>query len=124
MLGNNKGEKGCRGGNCERSDIFCACSGHYMWLRWVIGILIIAGVFWLGIQIGSVRQSFDYGYDYAPYQMMRGGYPSMMQRWQYEQPTGYYNMMQPRTNSLYQNPGQQGEGQKRDEVPQTQPQER
>lgn len=124
MLGNNKGEKGCRGSGCHGSDLFCACSGHYMWLRWVIGILIIAGVFWLGIQIGSVRQSYDYGYDYAPYQMMRGLYPPMMQRWQFDQPAGYYNMMQLRNNSLYQNPGQQQEdaGQAPAGVPPTQQQ--
>lgn len=119
MLGNNKGEKGCRGGSCRQSDMFCACNGHYMWLRWVIGIFIIAGVFWLGIQIGSVRSAFNY--EYMPYQMMRGTYPPMMQQWGPGQ-FGEYPMMQRRNKIINQYPRQQQEGEEQapEEVPQAQ----
>lgn len=105
---NNKEEEGeCRHMNCKHPEMFCPFGGHYTWVRWVLGILILSCVYWFGVQIGSMRSSFENGYGYGPYQMMRQ-YPSMMQQQRYSQPNGY-GMMQWGNNSNYQGTLQQGE---------------
>jgi hypothetical protein len=74
------------GGKCG-----CGCGngwhgGHHMkfvLLRWVLGILIITFVFWMGMKIGEFTGQFEGGYGMHGQRGMMiqyGGTPNMMYR--------------------------------------------
>ena len=50
-------------GQCECGA--CGCGNRHMGicvLRWMLGIVILLVVFWMGVQIGSLRAMARYGY--------------------------------------------------------------
>jgi len=60
----------------------CACChghGRYMVLRWILGLIILAVVFWVGVKIGEFKGSFEYGYgmQYRNTMHYKGGYGMM-----------------------------------------------
>ena len=70
-------ESGCSCGMC--SSHHGCCFGHhgrYLWLRWLLGILILVVTFWLGMKVGEFKGGM-YGYGgFGGHRM--GAYPMMM----------------------------------------------
>lgn len=54
--------------NNQQHPQACNCPWHsgyghrHFLLRWVLGILILIVVFWLGVKFGEIRGYFGYGY--------------------------------------------------------------
>ena len=74
----------CCGGHC------CG-GGRHMLLRWLLGLLILVIVFWLGLKIGEFKGAFggDYGGYYGMPRHMRTFNKPMM----YKSYWGYPRMM-------------------------------
>ena len=89
----------CHGHHCEKCGMcshcggFCPhCGGRHMILRWIVGIIILVLVFWMGVKVGELRQVMysggSYGIRGGQYMMLRdsgqGTYfygPGMMGLW-------------------------------------------
>jgi hypothetical protein len=62
--------------NCQKSCKMCGhgmCCGHrHFWLRWLLGLIILAVVFCIGEKIGEFKGEFGRGFgNYRGHQMMR-----------------------------------------------------
>lgn len=83
--------EGCSCGMCS-SHHGCCCGHHgrYIWLRWLLGILILVIVFWVGVKVGEFKGgAYGWGYqsygshrmmNYNPMMMHGQGMPNMMYR--------------------------------------------
>jgi hypothetical protein len=94
----NKQEFGQKFSRCENCGCMghSHCGGHYhghFLLRWLLGIVLLALVFAIGVKVGEFKSEFG-GYGH-----MRGGYPMM------RQPMMLYNgtpgSMTPANNMMY-----------------------
>ncbi len=82
------GQNVCGQGHCGCGNgMGCGCHGgrhmKYCLLRWVLGILIITFVFWMGMKIGEFKGEFEGGYGMHGQRGMMiqyGGAPDMMYR--------------------------------------------
>jgi hypothetical protein len=69
---------------CSCKMCGCGCGhGRHMILRWVLGLVILLIVFWVGVKVGEFKTSaWGYGMGYyggmhRGMMMRRGGYPQM-----------------------------------------------
>ena len=62
----------CHGQECVK------CRRHYL-LRWIIGIAILAFVFWMGVKVGEFKEMVygEYGYNFPGRYMMYGNYQGL-----------------------------------------------
>lgn len=59
-------------------------------LRWVLGILILVVVFWMGVQVGEFRTAFGYSYGMWPGMMGNNYYGATPYPYGYPMMGGYY----------------------------------
>ena len=52
-------EHACQSGWCKK---LCCGGGRHIFLRWILGILILVAVFSLGIKVGEFKSLVDGGY--------------------------------------------------------------
>ena len=62
------GAKGC---GCHHGHCDGVCFGHHRTGRWVIKVLVLLFVFWVGTQVGEMKSEFrsQYGYPMGAYRM-------------------------------------------------------
>ncbi len=66
-------QSGCNCGMCQMHRNF--------FLRWILGLIILAMVFWVGVKIGEFKAGY---FEYQNYPMMMNSYsPGMMTRHSY-----------------------------------------
>ena len=63
------GQKACK--MCGHG--MCGCGHHrHFWLRWLLGLIILAAVFCIGVKVGEFKGEFGRGFGgYKGHQMMR-----------------------------------------------------
>ena len=91
----------------EHMHEHCAeCEMHhgyhrYFFLRWVLGIVIILIVFWLGLKIGEFKGYFesDFGYSTGFHQSGFRMGPGMMNYWYQQVPTPDSTTTTPKTTT-------------------------
>lgn len=63
--------------SCKMCGTGMCCHGHrHFWLRWLLGIIILAAIFCIGVKIGEFKGAFGRDYDNQQgYMMRQRGYP-------------------------------------------------
>lgn len=77
--GKNVCDCGCCGSHTGMMGM-CSCGAHggtRMLFRLLLGLIILALVFWMGVKLGELRSELYYGYG-PRYSTTMRGYPSMM----------------------------------------------
>jgi|GEM_PF-1282679 hypothetical protein len=54
------GQKSCK--MCGHGMCHCGCGHRHFWLRWLLGLIILLVVFWLGVKVGEFKGAFGRGF--------------------------------------------------------------
>ena len=75
-MNDNKTECQCPG--CQHNQMYCSYHHRHFVLRWLLGLLILVLVFWMGYKLGELRGAFggsefgSFGHGYNRMYMFKG----------------------------------------------------